>query len=250
MINIVLLIIFFGYVLISAIWNFREIANLKGKSIGENERIKLYRATILEGFVSVMFILPVIGFTDMAVYELGIAPISVTYQQFNIWLSSGVFAISGGLLIILIYQMICYLSSDIYRKQIYEQLNKQKANESHYSMVLSEIMLPKTGREKRWFTAVSVSAGIGEEIIYRGFAFYLISNIFPELHTYLLPLAGGVIFGAAHSYQGLSGSLKTGLLGILFGALYIASGSLLPGIILHFTADFAANFILRPETDS
>jgi membrane protease YdiL (CAAX protease family) len=247
--NTVLLIVLLGYVLISAAWTFYEILKLTGKSIGENERVKFYRSAVLEGLVFVVFVLLMVIFTDITMPELGITSISISLKHFNIWLTAVTFVINGAFLILFLYQMICYLVSETYRKQVKEQLEKQKAQGSRYVKILSDIMLPRTGREKRWFAAVSASVGIGEEIIYRGLLFYLLVNVFPELPVCLLPIIGGIPFGAAHSYQGFSGAFREGLMGILFGALYIASGSLLPGILLHFTADFAANFIFAPENE-
>ena len=52
-----------------------------------------------------------------------------------------------------------------------------------------------------------------------------------------------------HSYQGFSGIIRTGLTGLLFGALYISTGSLILPMILHFLVDFSANFIFKPVNE-
>lgn len=243
------LILFIIYVLVTAAWSYREILKLKAKSIGERERIKLYKATILEEGFFVLIIVLAANLTGMTAYDLGIAPVGITLKHYNSWLTASTLGISGVLLMLVLYQMVCYLVSEDYRKQVVDTLNRQKAKESHYARVLSEIMLPKSSREKQWFTVLSVAAGTCEELIYRGFLFYLFSNIFTELPVGLFPILGGAVFGIAHSYQGVMGCFKTGLLGILFGALYVATGSLLPGMLLHFMVDFSSNFLFQTETE-
>jgi membrane protease YdiL (CAAX protease family) len=47
-----------------------------------------------------------------------------------------------------------------------------------------------------------------------------------------------VLFSIGHSYQGMTGVIKTGMIGIIFLAVYWASGSLWPAITLHIVQDF------------
>jgi membrane protease YdiL (CAAX protease family) len=103
--------------------------------------------------------------------------------------------------------------------------------------------MPRTPREKRVFTFVSLSAGICEEITTRGVWFLVLQSLLPEVPLLFIPLIAGALFGACHSYQGLTGTLRTGLIGIGFGYLYLATGSLIPGILLHFLVDFNGRFL-------
>ena len=50
-------------------------------------------------------------------------------------------------------------------------------------------------------------------------------------------LISSIIFGFAHTYQGRNGILGTGVLGAIFGLLFIFSGSLIPGQALHAAMD-------------
>jgi membrane protease YdiL (CAAX protease family) len=50
-------------------------------------------------------------------------------------------------------------------------------------------------------------------------------------------IVSSICFGFAHAYQGCAGILSTGILGIVFGLVFIASGSLLPGQIHHTIID-------------
>ncbi len=243
------LVLMIVYIVVSSIWNYREIVGMMDRSIGVKERLRIYRATVLLEGITVSAAILVTLFTDRRISELGLTPISITLKHYNSWLTAGTFVISGALLLLLIYQMVGYQVSAGYRKQMKDTLEKQKTKESHYNRVLSEIILPKKRIEKQWFTVVSAAAGIGEEIVFRGFLFYLFASVFPELPQGSFPLLGALLFGVAHSYQGITGIIKTGLLGLLFGALYVASGSLFPGILLHFMIDFSSNFMLREEPE-
>ena len=46
-----------------------------------------------------------------------------------------------------------------------------------------------------------------------------------------------VFFGLGHSYQGKSGAVRTGLVGLVFAILYVVSGSIWLPIIGHAVFD-------------
>jgi membrane protease YdiL (CAAX protease family) len=100
-----------------------------------------------------------------------------------------------------------------------------------------EFLLPETTAEKWWWLAICTTAGIGEEILYRGFLIQYFRH--EPLHATLLiaVLLSCVVFGIAHTYQGVRGIFMTALLGLLFAGLFLATGSLLIPIILHFLID-------------
>ena len=54
-------------------------------------------------------------------------------------------------------------------------------------------------------------------------------------------------FAILHAYQGRVGIVRSGLLGFLFAALLIETGSLWPLVILHTGADVVAGFWLGPR---
>jgi uncharacterized protein len=103
-------------------------------------------------------------------------------------------------------------------------------------------LLPTTLNERLLFALVAISAGVCEEIVFRG---WLLS----ELHQFGLTGIGLVavasaVFGLAHFYQGPAGVLLTGLLGVVFCGLYVASGSLLLPIVVHAVIDL--RFVIMP----
>ncbi len=60
----------------------------------------------------------------------------------------------------------------------------------------------------------------------------------------MLVVVAAVAFGAAHAYQGAAGVLLTGVLGGVFAALYLQTGSLLLPVLLHAAVDL--RFLLVP----
>jgi membrane protease YdiL (CAAX protease family) len=104
-------------------------------------------------------------------------------------------------------------------------------------------MVPHTATEKRWFDRVSVTAGISEEFVYRGFLFAYLTALIPGMPVGVVVVLAGLVFGLGHSYQGLSGIVKTGTLGILFGAVYWMTASLLAAMLLHAAVDLASGWI-------
>ena len=82
---------------------------------------------------------------------------------------------------------------------------------------------------------MALTAGICEELLYRG---WLVNFIAVLTHSAWAGVAiGGVLFGLAHAYQGPKGIMATGVLGLVFGAIFVLSGSLFPGQILHAAID-------------
>lgn len=76
--------------------------------------------------------------------------------------------------------------------------------------------------------------GIAEELIFRGFVVGWGSAIFGKHAAPWLVLLSAATFGATHIYQGLAGVIATGLIGLLFGLLYLYVGrKLLPAIVAH-----------------
>lgn len=108
-------------------------------------------------------------------------------------------------------------------------------------------LLPHTPQESRLWLLLSVSAGICEEIVFRGFLpWYLLSlNHFSDLQVSLLTavILSSLLFGFAHLYQGWKGVLATGLIGAFLAYLYVITGSLILPIILHILVDARIVFI-------
>ena len=101
-------------------------------------------------------------------------------------------------------------------------------------------LLPERPIEMVLFSGVAISAGICEEVIFRGFLLRYLQSVPWGLPLEWGLLASSAIFGLAHFGQGLKGMLLTGFIGFLLGSLYLASGSLLLPILVHTVIDLRA----------
>jgi hypothetical protein len=106
-------------------------------------------------------------------------------------------------------------------------------------------VLPVTARERWLWLAVSISAGVCEEIVFRGWLLSVLHDPLGLTGTTLIVVAA-LGFGIAHAYQGPSGMVLTGLAGAMLCALYVASGALWVPMILHTVID--ARFALLPAS--
>lgn len=94
--------------------------------------------------------------------------------------------------------------------------------------------LPQTVEQLCWGLAVSLAAGLCEEIAYRGYLMAYLGHWLP----WGWQIAGtALIFGIAHAYQGKVGVAMTTIIGAGLGALYVIGGSLWSAIALHAALD-------------
>lgn len=112
-------------------------------------------------------------------------------------------------------------------------------------------ILPANKREFLHFgSVVSISAGVCEEIIFRGFLVtYILILLDGEPYAALTAIiVSAFVFGIVHAYQGGLALLKITLLSMLFGWLFVLSGSLWVLIALHFCVDFCSGLIALMKT--
>jgi len=110
-------------------------------------------------------------------------------------------------------------------------------------------LLPRRHEERHAFGVLSVAAGFGEEIAYRGYAMTVLT---PVLGVGGAAVLTSTVFGVLHGYQGSLGILRTGVMGGVLAWGFLASGSLWPAVISHTVIDLAAGLwlgerLLPPE---
>ena len=106
--------------------------------------------------------------------------------------------------------------------------------------VLREL-LPRTPRERRVFAFLSLAAGIGEEIAFRGYALPVLAVA--------LGLPGSVVvtslvFGALHAYQGPLGMVRTSVMGAVLAGGMLVSGSVIPVMVAHTLVDLLGGLVI------
>ena len=98
-----------------------------------------------------------------------------------------------------------------------------------------QFIFPHGGAEIALWIALSVTAGICEETIFRGYLQRQFMALTKSAPAGILLSAAG--FGAAHAYQGLRMVILIGLLGAMLGILAYWRGSVRPGMIVHAWQD-------------
>jgi membrane protease YdiL (CAAX protease family) len=110
-------------------------------------------------------------------------------------------------------------------------------------------LLPHTREEYRWFSALSITAGVCEELLFRGF---LLWTLRPWLGLYGAALAVVVLFGAGHAYQGGSSGIRATAAGAAMTGIVLLTGWLIPAMAVHALMDLSAGVLgyvlLRDET--
>lgn len=97
-------------------------------------------------------------------------------------------------------------------------------------------LLPRTSAERWHALAMSVTAGVCEEIVYRGLLIALGVGALGLSTTAAAALALAV-FAVGHLYQGWTNMLGVALAGCALTALYLTTGSLLLPILMHALMD-------------
>jgi membrane protease YdiL (CAAX protease family) len=98
-----------------------------------------------------------------------------------------------------------------------------------------QALLPRNRAELPYGAALSINAGVVEELLFRlalpalifGFSGSAVAAIVVSL----------IVFGMLHVYQGVWGVLGSMILGAILMAIYLASGSILLAIVAHALID-------------
>ncbi len=61
-------------------------------------------------------------------------------------------------------------------------------------------------------------------------------------NTWIAVVAAALLFGIGHLYQGLGGILKTFIIGVIMGIIFVATGSIINCILLHILLDISSSF--------
>ncbi len=98
-------------------------------------------------------------------------------------------------------------------------------------------LMPRTAVERRAFAGLAVTAGVCEEVLYRGVLLAVAVALAPGLGPWRLVLVSALAFAVAHTYQGVAGMLTSFVLGGSLAVLFLGSGSLLLPVLYHVLVD-------------
>jgi membrane protease YdiL (CAAX protease family) len=104
---------------------------------------------------------------------------------------------------------------------------------------------PQTEAEGRSFTWVSITAGVCEEVLYRGALLAVLAEL---VGVGLAVVLSSMIFGLGHAYQGVTGIAKTAAVGLVLALLAVFSGSLFVAMVLHTVIDLTAGRLMTGAT--
>jgi uncharacterized protein len=101
-----------------------------------------------------------------------------------------------------------------------------------------ETLLPQQVVEIVLWIALSISAGICEELVFRG---YLQRQFHAYTHSRWVALfLQAMLCGISHSYQGTDACVKIAVFGLLYGSLALWRRSLRPGMMAHAGSDIVS----------
>ena len=104
-------------------------------------------------------------------------------------------------------------------------------------MSFADPFFPHTDAERHHFWFVAVTAGICEEILYRGFLFSFLRAWTGIIGAIVI---SSIVFGWAHIYQGYRFVPRTALVGLFLAVIVVVTKSLWPAILIHAAIDFSS----------
>jgi membrane protease YdiL (CAAX protease family) len=216
----------------------REIRRLQ-RFTSSARRLSVYRSVVLSswaaGAVAVALTLP----GNVLLLERSVADIP--------WLLGSDAAMVGAD-ILLSSILVLYLAQMVY-------FGSTPARRVKYAKLAQYLrfILPVTQEERRWWLFVSLTAGICEEVLCRGFLLQFLSGKIEggvPLGLTAAWLVSSVAFGLGHFYQGVKGIIGTAIVGAILGLLAILTGNLILPILVHALADAHALWTYRPQRDN
>lgn len=179
-------------------------------------RIRFYRDIVILEWALVFLVLLTLWLSGGSLADIGLRPVSMDSESAALGLGAAV-----GLLAPVVLSAV----SRRYREGLQRQVEPVRG------------MLPQRVDERRWFGLVAVTAGVCEEILFRGFLMAYLTALVPGMPVWAALAVSSAVFGMAHLYQGWSGVLTTGLVGAVMGFMFVTFDSLTVPIVLHALVD-------------
>ncbi|WP_394232162.1 CPBP family intramembrane glutamic endopeptidase [Niallia oryzisoli] len=198
------------------------------------ERISYYKKVMLGLWIPSLFIIGLIIFGPITLQDIGLQGITINPAALGKWPTY----ITLGLAVLYLVSILYYVIGSKISKKIKKNLSDAQKKQLETSTFAD--ILPVSKEDKKVWTLVSWTAGITEEIIYRGFLIFALTQLFPNFTIWLTLVISSVFFGLAHTYQGIGNVIRTTLIGLFFAVLYIGLGSIIPLILFHFLVDYLA----------
>lgn len=214
-------------IVVFPLWDRVETKRLKA-STDPRDRIRAYRMTIAWQVIACAILLATVPLADLItppahdrIFGAEVRPETVL-------------PIVGGLLLGAMIPVVISL------------MNAEAREKQRGALNAIDFFLPYTPRARRWWAALSICVGIGEEIIFRGFLIRYMLALPVGWGVGGAVIAAAVVFGIDHGYQGIAGLISTTALALVFSALFFATGSLWLPMLVHALIDLRILLLVRP----
>ena len=104
-----------------------------------------------------------------------------------------------------------------------------------------DMIMPRRRKDVWGYQLLAVTAGITEEVVFRAFLIGLFALWMPLWPAAALALA---MFILGHAYQGMQGMIRILPVSVILTVIYVLSGSLWPGIVLHVAVDVLSGLMV------
>lgn len=219
-------IFFIAIVIGYPIWDYFYVKKIKQYHI---EKWKIYGQTLFWQWLTFLILMGYWIGTNRPIKQLFYTEPSHTYIDSN--LINGM--IVGALTVMFLMAIVLFFS-----KSSRQKLNNALTDDS------IAFLLPHTVKERLLFLMIAITAGICEEVIFRGAMVYYLNHF--NLSFISIGIISSLLFGFVHLYQGWKGVLTTAYLGAILYVLYVGTGSLWLPIMLHILIDI--KFVFLPNT--
>jgi membrane protease YdiL (CAAX protease family) len=186
-------------------------------------RVRFYRLTVLQQWALVVLILVFVRIASLPWRAIGLAPPASWSITRDLFIT---FAIA-----IVISVILFRCTGDRFLRRL---------------LKMAGALIPENPTERFWFGAISLGAGVTEELLFRGFLFWYLGFFFPQLSLVQLIVISSAMFGFCHIYQGALGIVGTGVLGAVLMWMYLSTESLILPITIHALIDLRILAIFTP----
>lgn len=234
---IIFIILLIALIVLYPILGVKVIKKLKKSYVDgdTNRKVIFYREQIFWSWIPLFLIFLLIPISGVNLADIGLK-----------WNPTNISSLSKWIVYPVIGFYLLHLFQNIYHIIVFKTNNKKREKIAEGIADDFKWFLPITKKEKRVWNYLSISAGITEEILYRGYFFFALAIIFPALNLVSILLVTTLIFGIGHIYLGKE-VIKSTLLGLFFGIYYIVFDSVIPVIIIHIAQDLVLRDILVEE---
>lgn len=127
----------------------------------------------------------------------------------------------------------------LYLFDLFREMGSENSREETRQEFSKLGFMPASAGQFLHFIFLAVAAGVGEEIVYRGFMISYLTNLLGTTGwaVAIVLIYPAIAFGLGHVYQGWKPVLKVIAMAVLFGFFYFRTNTLWPLMLLHTAID-------------